>query len=99
MSLGKSETSSQGKELIEIKYRFRPGLFFPVFTTLVFIAPYLWLFVDIAEKRYDRLVMLALLSGFGVSAITLAWTFYIIELLRYKREVKSYLKDPKTYEW
>jgi len=38
MYLDKSEVRNQGKDLIEIKYRFRPGLLFPIFTTLVLIA-------------------------------------------------------------
>lgn len=90
---------NQDKDIKEIRNCFRPGLFAPMYATLVFIAPYLWLFIDIVEKRYDRLLMLAAFSGLGVSVITLAWAFYIVQLLRYKKGVRYYLKSPETYEW
>ena len=64
------------KAIEKIKRAYKPDLFNTIFLTLVCIAPYLWLFIDIADDRYDRLNLLALLSGIGVSMITLSWTFF-----------------------
>lgn len=97
--MGKNEVSNHDRDLKTIKERFYPGLFTPVLLTVISIAPYLWLFIDIGAKRYDRLLMLALFSGLGVSVITLAWTLYTIGVIRHKKEVRDYIKSPKTYEW
>jgi len=94
-----SQPAFKDKALEKIERAYKPGLFNPIFLTLVCIAPYLWLFVDIADERYDRLNLLALLSGIGVSMITLSWTFFLINIKKYNKETKAYLSDPENYEW
>lgn len=82
-----------------IQRAYKPGIFNPIFLSLVCVAPYLWLFIDIADKRYDRLNMLALLSGICISVITWTWTHFVLKMKEFKKETKDYLRDPEKYEW
>ena len=91
--------SNKEQDLKKVKKSYRPELFPPVFLTIICIAPYLWLFIDIADRKYDRLNMLAILSGLCICIITLTWTHVFIGIRKYKKEVKDYLRDPNKYEW
>ena len=77
--------SNEEQDLKKIKKSYRPELFPPVFLTIICIAPYLWLFIDIADGKYDRLNMLAILSGLCICIITLTWILVIIRIRKYKR--------------
>lgn len=43
--------------------------------TLIFIAPYLWLLLDILFERYNRLLIEAIFVFPGLILMTLTWCF------------------------
>ncbi|MCY6353779.1 hypothetical protein [Clostridium sp. ZS2-4] len=60
----------------------KPKLILPIFYTLIFIAPYGHLWLDIIEKKYERLVLLASFSGIGLIIVSSIWTLYFVRRYR-----------------
>lgn len=86
-------------DLREIAKGYKPRLFDPIFISIVCIAPYLHLVVDVLEKNYDRLLSLTLMSAPLISLITYFWTRYFYQMREYNVEVSNYLNNPDKYEW
>ena len=86
-------------DLIEIKKAFKPDSIVPIFTSLICIAPYLHLLLEIATNNYNRLLFLAFISAPLIAYISVSWTRYFYKMKEYKEEVNSYHKNPEDYNW
>ncbi|MCR2821739.1 hypothetical protein [Lederbergia panacisoli] len=87
------------KDIKEIQKAYKPGLVIPICTTLICIAPYLHLLLEIIDKNYSRLLLLAIMSAPLIAYITFIWTRYFYHMRKYKDEVQSYLRNPENYIW
>ncbi|SDZ35316.1 hypothetical protein SAMN05421736_110122 [Evansella caseinilytica] len=87
------------EDLNEIKSAYKPRLFLPVYTSIICIAPYLHLLLDIVSEEYDRLLTVALIAAPTIAVIAVVWTRYSYQVKEYKKEVNDYLADPENYDW
>ena len=91
------EKLNQDIKIIEKAYK--PSLFWPIFTTISCIAPYLHLLMDITEQNYDRLLFLTLFSAPLIALIAVIWTRYFYSFNKYKEEIQLYRSNTESYEW
>lgn len=49
-----------------------------ILSTLICIAPYLWLIVDIVTKNYERLLIEAIMVFPTTVILTLVWRYYLV---------------------
>lgn len=96
---GGKEVGNENEDLQKIKRAFKPSLSLPIYTTIIAIAPLLHLLLDIADRNYERILMLTLLSTFLTVYITFIWTSYYYKMINYKREIKDYKENPNAYKW
>ena len=57
--------------------------------TLICIAPYLWLIIDIITKKYEKLLIEAVMIFPSIVILTLSWRYYCV----------SDVDDEEDYEW
>ncbi|MBS4197093.1 hypothetical protein [Lederbergia citri] len=82
-------TQTNNEAIEEIKKAYKPGLVIPICTTLICIAPYLHLLLDIIDKNYNRLLLLVIISAPLIAYISIVWTKYFYHMSKYKAEVNS----------
>ncbi len=83
----------------DLEEAYKPGLFLPIFTTIICIAPYLHLLLEITDKNYDRLLFLTIISAPLIAYITFIWTRYFYKMKKFKEEVQIYHSNPESYQW
>ena len=82
----------------DIEEAYKPSLFIPIFTTIICIAPYLHLLIEITDKKYDRLLFLTIISAPLIAYITFIWTRYFYKMKKFKEEGQIYHSDPENYQ-
>lgn len=56
----------------------KKGVLTLILSTLICIAPYLWLIVDIVTQNYERLLIEAIMVFPATVILTLVWRFYLV---------------------
>lgn len=56
----------------------KKGILTLILSTLICIAPYLWLIVDIVTQNYERLLIEAIMVFPATVILTLVWRFYLV---------------------
>lgn len=56
----------------------KKGISTLILSTLICIAPYLWLIVDIMTQNYERLLIEAIMVFPATVILTLVWRFYLV---------------------
>jgi len=93
-------TNKKDAEIMkQLEEAYKPSMFTPIFTTIICIAPYLFLLWEITEQKYDRLLFLALISAPLIAYMTFIWMNYFHKMKEFKHEVAIYQKDPDHYQW
>lgn len=77
MKSNRSEESSKINEIC------KPKLFRTILFTLIYVAPYGHLWLNIIEKKYEKLVPSAAFAGIGLIIIGSIWTLYLVRFFRY----------------
>ena len=75
--------------LKELEKLLKPSLISTICGGLVFIGPYLHLYLIIAEKNYQDLLKVTITTGITLPLFALNWAYYFYELKRYKKEAKE----------
>lgn len=65
-----------------------PNVWRTIGFTIVFLGPIIWLFVNIANKKWDGLMLNAALALFAAAWITGQWIHYITQYQRDRKRVK-----------
>lgn len=87
-----------GKNVLEALKDLRcPTLAETIATTLIFLGPIMWLFVNIHEKRWDSLVINSVFAIIGSAIITLNWQRYFWAKKNQPKRVKKVGKDNRYY--
>ena len=73
----------------------KPKLIVYLCNGLIFIGPYLHLFLINLDKNYEDLLKAAILTGFSLPLFTLNWAKYFYDLKHYKTKAKEMYNDLK----
>ncbi|MCZ0702084.1 putative membrane protein [Natronobacillus azotifigens] len=65
----------KAKDLKEIKKAYKPMLTWTICSTLVALAPYLHLILNIIDQKYEKLLPGAILAAIGIIYSTVVWVF------------------------
>ena len=71
----------------------KPKLIVFICNGLIYIGPYLHLYLINIEKNYNDLLKVAILTGISLPLFTLNWVWYFYELKHYKSKAKEIYND------
>ncbi|KGA98363.1 hypothetical protein AJ85_04145 [Alkalihalobacillus alcalophilus ATCC 27647 = CGMCC 1.3604] len=78
---------------------YKPGVTLPILMTLIGIAVYGGLWLDIKDGHYNRIGLFSAVIAPLMIVIGSIWTAFIFRMFQYKKELRDYKKDPARYEW
>lgn len=85
--------------IAEIKKAYKPSVFLPVYISIVCIAPYIHLLLEITNQNYEKLLFLALISGPLIFITSYVWIRFFHKKALCKNEIVTYLKNSEMYKW
>lgn len=82
--LESDETSEMMEDLKDFAY---PNLSMTILQSLISLGPILWLFINIKDGMYDKLMWNAIISVIAAGFLTAIWIHYVSQYRRHKKRV------------
>ncbi|SHO54222.1 hypothetical protein [Anaerocolumna xylanovorans] len=79
--------------LKDLEKLLKPKLIAHICYGLIYIGPYLHLYLIHIEKSYERLLTATILTGICLPLFTLNWVWYFYELKHYKSAAKELYEE------
>lgn len=88
------KNKSKEPSLKDLERTMKPKLIVHICYGLIYIGPYLHLYLIHIEKTYDKLLPAAILTGISLPLFTLNWVWYFYSLKHYKANAKELYEVP-----